>query len=120
MVRPLLWLKKIKESSTVTKNFRYLCRKFFVTVLTGKLRGGRWPEQATERGSRGCVEIKKAPAVFGLAPVRRERVPSTHGTVGLPRNARLRTARSEEHTSELQSRPHLVCRLLLETKNTTT
>src|SRR3989442_10942344 len=32
-------------------------------------------------------------------------------------------SRSEEHTSELQSRPHLVCRLLLEKKkkkNTTT
>src|SRR5690625_5867990 len=28
-------------------------------------------------------------------------------------------ARSEEHTSELQSRGHLVCRLLLEKKNTT-
>src|SRR5690554_2652827 len=28
-------------------------------------------------------------------------------------------ARSEEHTSELQSRPHLVCRLLLEKKKTT-
>src|SRR3989442_4224589 len=27
------------------------------------------------------------------------------------------TPRSEEHTSELQSRPHLVCRLLLEKKN---
>src|SRR5690554_7572936 len=27
-----------------------------------------------------------------------------------------RLPRSEEHTSELQSRPHLVCRLLLETK----
>src|SRR3989442_6050342 len=27
--------------------------------------------------------------------------------------------RSEEHTSELQSRPHLVCRLLLEKKTTT-
>src|SRR3989442_11709263 len=27
--------------------------------------------------------------------------------------------RSEEHTSELQSRPHLVCRLLLEKKKTT-
>src|SRR5690554_7517598 len=27
--------------------------------------------------------------------------------------------RSEEHTSELQSRPHLVCRLLLEKKNQT-
>src|SRR5690625_6775434 len=30
---------------------------------------------------------------------------------------RLRFPRSEEHTSELQSRGHLVCRLLLETKN---
>src|SRR5690625_6279945 len=28
------------------------------------------------------------------------------------------TCRSEEHTSELQSRGHLVCRLLLEKKNT--
>src|SRR3989442_7180955 len=30
---------------------------------------------------------------------------------------RCRWCRSEEHTSELQSRPHLVCRLLLEKKN---
>src|SRR6266498_4217570 len=30
--------------------------------------------------------------------------------------ARRGRARSEEHTSELQSRPHLVCRLLLEKK----
>src|SRR5690554_7493064 len=29
-------------------------------------------------------------------------------------------SRSEEHTSELQSRPHLVCRLLLEKKNNNT
>src|SRR5690554_7431071 len=29
----------------------------------------------------------------------------------------LYSKRSEEHTSELQSRPHLVCRLLLEKKN---
>src|SRR3989442_14631925 len=29
-----------------------------------------------------------------------------------------RIIRSEEHTSELQSRPHLVCRLLLEKKKT--
>src|SRR5690554_7396508 len=33
----------------------------------------------------------------------------------LPQSA-TRTCRSEEHTSELQSRPHLVCRLLLEKK----
>src|SRR5436305_3173374 len=35
------------------------------------------------------------------------------GLTGRP----LRKVRSEEHTSELQSRPHLVCRLLLEKKN---
>src|SRR5690554_7675853 len=32
-------------------------------------------------------------------------------------DAMLQQIRSEEHTSELQSRPHLVCRLLLEKKN---
>src|SRR5256884_7183372 len=32
----------------------------------------------------------------------------------------VQTCRSEEHTSELQSRLHLVCRLLLEKKNTLT
>src|SRR3989442_9497936 len=32
------------------------------------------------------------------------------------RPTRSRPCRSEEHTSELQSRPHLVCRLLLEKK----
>src|SRR3989442_4529969 len=45
------------------------------------------------------------------------------GAMLLPPASRMRsrgtrtTVRSEEHTSELQSRPHLVCRLLLETKN---
>src|SRR5690625_5976339 len=33
--------------------------------------------------------------------------------------SRVRLFRSEEHTSELQSRGHLVCRLLLEKKNKT-
>src|SRR5690625_5541401 len=35
------------------------------------------------------------------------------------RNRRLNIKRSEEHTSELQSRGHLVCRLLLEKKKKT-
>src|SRR5690606_41314007 len=37
----------------------------------------------------------------------------------LARSADDRWRRSEEHTSELQSRENLVCRLLLEKKNTT-
>src|SRR5690554_7083907 len=35
---------------------------------------------------------------------------------GMRRYAQTNELRSEEHTSELQSRPHLVCRLLLEKK----
>src|SRR2546422_10058794 len=42
---------------------------------------------------------------------------SERSTVGLPSRRRSRPpGRSEEHTSELQSRLHLVCRLLLEKK----
>src|SRR3989442_9718787 len=37
-----------------------------------------------------------------------------------PRRLFSHSQRSEEHTSELQSRPHLVCRLLLEKKKKTT
>src|SRR2546429_5318593 len=40
----------------------------------------------------------------------------TQVNVGQPDGAQLPVLRSEEHTSELQSRLHLVCRLLLEKK----
>src|SRR5258708_21217046 len=46
-------------------------------------------------------DVSTVGAVEGLAEIRRE------------------NQRSEEHTSELQSPDHLVCRLLLEKKNTT-
>src|SRR5437899_3842370 len=39
------------------------------------------------------------------------------GFPGSPSTSRSTTSRSEEHTSELQSLRHLVCRLLLEKKN---
>src|SRR5207249_11214965 len=46
-------------------------------------------------------------------------VPGRHSAAHGPATPRLRegVARSEEHTSELQSRFDLVCRLLLEKKN---
>src|SRR3989442_8491773 len=43
--------------------------------------------------------------------------PSTYRTSRWPIRPGWSWTRSEEHTSELQSRPHLVCRLLLEKKN---
>src|SRR3712207_8950590 len=67
---------------------------------------------------------RRAPVLAGLAR-RRARADGGVGPVG--RHARARRprrparrhapARSEEHTSELQSRQYLVCRLLLEKKN---
>src|SRR5690625_6838348 len=58
------------------------------------------------RGARGCPATRAAR--FGPC-----------GVAGVPGPRRLRqphSSRSEEHTSELQSRGHLVCRLLLEKK----
>src|SRR5687768_17677031 len=43
--------------------------------------------------------------------------PGWHGRARRRASGRDRACRSEEHTSELQSRLHLVCRLLLEKKN---
>src|SRR3712207_6880198 len=51
------------------------------------------------------------------------RVPFSMGLPSPPylfRTSATRAARSEEHTSELQSRQYLVCRLLLEKKKTNT
>src|SRR2546429_6825757 len=49
---------------------------------------------------------------------RRHTIRRAKATSATPR--RTFPKRSEEHTSELQSRLHLVCRLLLEKKNNTT
>src|SRR6266581_9686103 len=49
-------------------------------------------------------------------PIRAPRVGHGRARAGRPGH---RDRRSDEHTSELQSPVHLVCRLLLEKKNTT-
>src|SRR5436305_7830558 len=51
----------------------------------------------------------RSSAVGIISAVRMKKPVSTFPSRSAPR--------SEEHTSELQSRPHLVCRLLLEKKN---
>src|SRR5690554_5445669 len=52
-------------------------------------------------------------SVVVVAPEKRSRRAISSSAPDRPLPGRLR---SEEHTSELQSRPHLVCRLLLEKK----
>src|SRR2546422_7454188 len=52
---------------------------------------------------------------YNPVPSIRPLKPNDPAAATLPASAQ---SRSEEHTSELQSRLHLVCRLLLEKKNT--
>src|SRR3712207_8635363 len=61
----------------------------------------------TSRDSRVSVRRRGAPGL------RCENSPSS----AFKTSTRTQASRSEEHTSELQSRQYLVCRLLLEKKN---
>src|SRR3712207_9022972 len=76
------------------------------------------PLELTEEGS---FEGTRA-SVFGSElhvqrrPGNRGRLPQVTHAIGQPA---VQIDRSEEHTSELQSRQYLVCRLLLEKKTTT-
>src|SRR3989442_6319254 len=53
-----------------------------------------------------------------FTPVARQASTPSRTSLALPNSVTSpsQRSRSEEHTSELQSRPHLVCRLLLEKK----
>src|SRR5436305_10787170 len=60
------------------------------------------------------LSLHDALPIYLLLGLRRLQPPERR--LRLQEAQRLRRLRSEEHTSELQSRPHLVCRLLLEKK----
>src|SRR2546422_6876729 len=73
-----------------------------------------------QRGDSALVVNRDASLTFTVArPDGRPAVLEPYmGMAGHAMIARDDGARSEEHTSELQSRLHLVCRLLLEKKKT--
>src|SRR2546422_7423257 len=68
------------------------------------------PSKATEEVSIAAM-IEAIAQIIAAAAVRK-----MQERIGKGEQLRRRTGRSEEHTSELQSRLHLVCRLLLEKK----
>src|SRR5690625_5432067 len=75
---------------------------------------------------KGVIENDQLSAVFGHHSFKLFELAGTNKILGvgcgpLPgyQGYRVSTPRSEEHTSELQSRGHLVCRLLLEKKKKT-
>src|SRR5207249_9318860 len=84
---------------------------FFFLMIQRPPRSTLFPYTTLFR-SRGAGERRRRPH-GDTRPARGRRRAARAGRV---RGARDRRARSEEHTSELQSRFDLVCRLLLEKK----
>src|SRR2546422_7012816 len=72
----------------------------------------RSPLCASHPPSRSQANRSKSSALSSIAHPARARKPCVWSSATSPRSR----VRSEEHTSELQSRLHLVCRLLLEKK----
>src|SRR5258708_22146066 len=68
-----------------------------------------------DRGQTGTQYCHAPRYPHGLAPLVYQRSTAAHQRGLVPASSR----RSEEHTSELQSPDHLVCRLLLEKKKNT-
>src|SRR2546422_7945471 len=84
-----------------------------------------YPPLSRSLHSRGVFQAPRAPGlasrVLSHAPATAGKPPLRSPYPALPAPGALEVAprvlsRSEEHTSELQSRLHLVCRLLLEKK----
>src|SRR5947209_16391420 len=83
---------------------------FFLFTIPPPPRSTLFPYTTLFRSSKTRLRRRTSPRRVRPRSVR---PPALHA----PRPSRLR--RSEEHTSELQSRQYLVCRLLLEKKNGT-
>src|SRR3989442_3542495 len=67
--------------------------------------------------AKGLLSKKEDPETRACAAMALGKIRSAEARGVLEKAAQDKEAlRSEEHTSELQSRPHLVCRLLLEKK----
>src|SRR5215813_14282443 len=78
--------------------------------LAGVVRRRHWGSQASAAASAGSAHRPKVSQAEPSEAL-------YNGTaISEPRIAPADRLRSEGHTSELQSRPHLVCRLLLEKK----
>src|SRR3712207_7472960 len=78
---------------------------------TTLFRSREWKENASR--TRGCSKKRETKKCSGSAARSRSIMGSRAAKSRTWRNGR---RRSEEHTSELQSRQYLVCRLLLEKK----
>src|SRR3712207_8869522 len=83
---------------------------FFFLMIRRPPRSTLFPYTTLFRSARSRADTASSAASSATRPSAVS-TSTIHSTIGLPR-----ARRSEEHTSELQSRQYLVCRLLLEKK----
>src|SRR2546429_1596866 len=96
----------------------------YTTLFRSKIATLLWP--AVVIPSSGTKGVGKPVQLLGglarpfkVKPLSRSVIPGAPNLIqGAPATSQVTYPRSEEHTSELQSRLHLVCRLLLEKKKT--
>src|SRR5437660_9630139 len=99
----------------------YTC--FFFSLIRRPPRSTLFPYTTLFRspaGARRRGGVRSQRAGPGRAGTRASPTTERACRGGMAHHARRIHTRSEEHTSELQSRGHLVCRLLLEKKKNTT
>src|SRR6266498_3500187 len=104
------------DGATIRRASRKRIATDSTTMPASHAHAGTAPTSARERRSTRVV-VAFVKAALRRARERRPPQPPVPGARRRKGRRRVRR-RSEEHTSELQSRPHLVCRLLLEKKNT--
>src|SRR5436305_5062229 len=75
-------------------------------------------QRCAEQREKAVAEKLVHDAAMAVEDVDQDREGAVEAVDDFLRRALAGSRRSEEHTSELQSRPHLVCRLLLEKKKT--
>src|SRR5689334_23395821 len=109
------------RSFTSLRSIRYVQVFGLTLVISLTLAASQLFAQAQRKEHfMGHPTFYRTTQIDGLSIFYREAGPKNAATIlllhGLPSSSRM-FERSEEHTSELQSQFHLVCRLLLEKKN---
>src|SRR5258707_107139 len=102
------------DTYTLLNRTLFVCLFFFFLMIRRPPRSTLFPYTTLFRSKRSSSDNHRGPmsssAVFCMASIVISRL------VASERSIVTSSLRSEEHTSELQSRQYLVCRLLLEKK----
>src|SRR2546421_1821215 len=123
-----MWRKRLCAPSSVSRRLAWLGAVAAVAGGSASPAVAQSPREANpERPTfathayavaPGYAEFEQGLAARGTGSLREETSWDVNLKVGVSRHLQIGLFRSEEHTSELQSRSDLVCRLLLEKKKT--